>query len=145
MAYSGNLYSREFFEEARDSLAPGGVFCTYAPTERTRRTLLEVFPHALYFEGKSIPSFALATNEPLSFDRERLLQRLESREFQECVGTATLGSQISAELLKMARSGNPKTFDRASDRSQFGAEINTDLFPRDEYDKSLGGDTLRDY
>ena len=145
MAYSGNLYSQEFFEEARDSLAPCGVFCTYAPTERTRRTLLEVFPHALYFEGESIPSFAIATNEPLSFDRERLLQKLESREFQECVGTATLGSRISAQLLQMARSGNPTTFDRTSDRSQFGTEINTDLFPRDEYDKSLGGDTLRDH
>lgn len=44
-AYSGNLYSREFFELAARALRPGGVVCSWSPTPRVRATFMRVFPH----------------------------------------------------------------------------------------------------
>ena len=44
---SGNLYSLEFFEAAARRLKPGGVMCTWAPTQRVRRTFRAVFPYLL--------------------------------------------------------------------------------------------------
>ena len=143
MAYSGNLYSAEFFEEVRAALSPGGVFLGYAPTVRTRRTFLEVFPHVLLFERKGTPSFMIGSNEPIAFDRERILQRLQSPAFQACAAQATHGSAITASLDAFARSAHPQRFDPASSRSRFGSEINRDLFPRDEYDKRTGSPPLR--
>ncbi len=46
-AYSGNLYSEEFFALAGRSLRPGGIFCSWAPTPRVRATFARVFPHVL--------------------------------------------------------------------------------------------------
>ena len=143
MAYSGNLYSREFFQEVRAALRPGGAFCTYAPTDRTRRTLLEVFPHVLFFEGKNIPQFMIASNEPLSFDRKRIIERLQSSAFKKCSETATHGSKIAKDLEALARIALPQRFGPASDPAQFGPETNSDLFPRDEYDKRTGSAPLR--
>jgi spermidine synthase len=52
---AANLYSRDFFQEVREQLSPGGVFCLWLPCyqldERTAgiivRTFAEVFPHAI--------------------------------------------------------------------------------------------------
>jgi spermidine synthase len=77
MAYSGNLYSKEFFELVRASLKPGGIFCSFAPTARTLRTVSSVFPHVLHIES-DIGHFLLASDDYLSLQPEALKESFES-------------------------------------------------------------------
>ena len=48
---SGFLYSKEFFEQARSQLNQDGLMVQWLPTERVRRTFLEVFPYAVEIQG----------------------------------------------------------------------------------------------
>ena len=68
MAYSGNLYSYEFFESAREALKPGGMFVTYTPTERTRETVVAVFPYVVHLWSPRFLSFMVGSNEPIRVD-----------------------------------------------------------------------------
>ncbi len=43
-AYSGNVYSREYFEVAKSRLRPGGYAVTWCPTPRVLYTFRQVFP-----------------------------------------------------------------------------------------------------
>ena len=54
-AYSGNLYSLEFFQAAGRRLKSGGLMCTWAPTRRTRRTFTQAFPYVLQLEFGTVP------------------------------------------------------------------------------------------
>jgi spermidine synthase len=78
-----NLYTQEFFELARDHLAPGGIFSlwlniAYTPEAETRmilRTLAEVFPHVSVWHGPWLYSWVFnASVEPRPPDLA-LLQR----------------------------------------------------------------------
>jgi hypothetical protein len=42
-AYSGNLYSLEFYRLCAKRLSPGGLMCTWAPTWRVHQTFRRVF------------------------------------------------------------------------------------------------------
>ena len=66
-AYSGTLYSVEYFELVRARLAPGGLAVTWAPTDRVVRTFLKVFPHVVSFDDVFIGS-----NEPIHIDHEAI-------------------------------------------------------------------------
>jgi len=133
MAYSGNLYSREFFQLAAASLKPGGVACSYTPTERTRRTFASVFPHVLHFHAHGVLSVMVGSNEPLDYDAAALLERLESPAFQSYYRAARMEQQVTREVrafLELAR----VTAIGPEDRERFvRGDINTDLFPRDEF------------
>ncbi len=62
-----NLYTREFFELARDHLSPGGIFSiwlniAYTPEPETRmivRTLEEVFPQVVIWHGPRLYSWVM--------------------------------------------------------------------------------------
>ncbi len=137
MAYSGNLYSKEFFEQARDRLRPGGLFCTYAPTPRVRRTMIHAFEHVLSINTRDYPHLMIGSNRPIEFDRETILRKLESADVQSYLresgqhlaATEEIGLFLGdAEAIAIAPADRPRYLD---------GEINTDLFPRDEFDKSL--------
>jgi predicted membrane-bound spermidine synthase len=126
MAYSGNLYSREFFELASEALNPGGLFCSYVPTYRVRRTILRVFPYALEFDA-----FIIAGNDPLRFDRDAVLARLQSEPVQAYLRPLP---QVAARLETFVREANVLEHG-PEDRERFIAgDFNSDLFPRDEFD-----------
>lgn len=81
-AGAGNLYSREFFELARDRLAPGGVFQQWvqfhhiSPFDilRILNTMRQVFPHVtLWNSGRQ--GMLVASMEPIRADYS-LVQRL---------------------------------------------------------------------
>ena len=63
-AYSGNLYSVEYFELVRDRLAPGGLAVTWSPTRRVLDTFASVFPFVLSFGDVVVGS-----GSPIAFDR----------------------------------------------------------------------------
>ncbi len=122
-AYAGNLYSEEFFRECLERLAPGGIMCTWSPTPRTLDTFTSVFPYVLKIDGGQI---LIGMANPPTTDLEAWKARLESPEIR-----TYLGPEIQAECLsgiqkvEVIRNG-PATADRA--------KINTDLFPKDEFE-----------
>ena len=111
-AWSGNIYSVEFFELCRERLAPGGLFVTWAPTDRIRQSVAEAFPHARAFLG----DFLVGSNQPIPTELapgaiEALAQR---------IGVAAI-----ADLERVAR--------ESREVARTGGEVNRDLRPRDEF------------
>jgi spermidine synthase len=116
-AGSGNLYSLEFFRTCARRLRPGGLLCTWSPTERVKATFQAVFPHVLEAEGGVI---LIGSEYPLQLDLETWLARLsESTDY-----LGELRSQQIADRLRGLRPAAPAA-----------AEVlpNRDLFPRDEF------------
>ena len=68
-AYSGNLYSMEFFTTLKNHLAPGGVMLTRTvDLYATAKTIATVFPYVFRLDN----SVYVASAQPLHLDRNRL-------------------------------------------------------------------------
>jgi hypothetical protein len=120
-AYSGNLYSKEYFELLRSKLAPGGYAVSWIPTERTLRTFMSVFEHTLLF-----PYVAIGSKEEIIFDKELVLARAKdaySRDYYKDAGIDHIGlieeGSKNAQLLGADLREN--------------LDINTDFNPKDEF------------
>ena len=118
-AYSGNLYSREFFELAAASLRPGGIACTWSPTPRVRATFMRVFRH-VRSTARGHVLLGSATPLPTATTLEPALQ---------AAALAHLGPERLAEVLAEL-SGMEAVAGKPTMRA------NLDLHPRDEL--SLG-------
>jgi predicted membrane-bound spermidine synthase len=117
-AYSGNLYSVEFFEICARRLKPGGVMCTWAPTSRTRSTFQRVFPHVLAVGGGDV---LIGSRDPLPSGSATWLARLR----QASVYLGPSEAEVLVEALTTAR---------FLPNSPVSAQaLNRDLFPRDEF------------
>lgn len=119
-AYSGNLYSVEFFSRCARKLKPGGFVCTWAPTARIYASFHAAFPHVVGLQNRSI---VVGSNDPIPIDVETWAARATSP------GVASyLGAELSQEVLKRVQKCKPlvRTGRRAVD-------LNHDLFPRDEF------------
>ena len=122
VGYSGNLYSVEFFERCAARLRPGGVMCTWAPTHRVYETFVRVFPHVLATADRSM---LIGSRDPLAFAPDEWRRRLDSPAV-----TAYLGKRIrKATALLLARL-QPVA---RSERAAAEADLDRDLFPRDEF------------
>jgi len=119
-AYSGNLYSVEFFRRCAGKLKPGGLVCTWAPTARIYASFHAAFPHVVGLENRSI---VVGSNEPIPVDVEAWVARATSPEV-----VSYLGAELSGEVVKRVQKCRPlvRTGRRAVD-------LNHDLFPRDEF------------
>lgn len=121
---SGLLYSREFFEEARSKLADGGIMAQWMPTDRVKATFLSVFPYVVIVGDEIL----LGSNNPIAYNRQALVERLkvaDSIEYLERGGIDA--SEIRALIKQQTVSSWTPDMPRESD------DINTDLFPKDEY------------
>lgn len=111
-AWSGNIYSVEFFELCRSRLLPGGLFVTWAPTERIKRSVAEAFPYARAF----FTDFLVGSNEPIPTElAAAAIEPLARR----------IGSKTIADLERIARESTVV--------SKSTGEVNRDLHPRDEF------------
>ena len=120
-AYSGNLYSMEYFELLRAHLQPSGLAVSWAPTERVERTFTAVFPHVAQYG----PVF-IGSNEPVVIDRDAISKRLAHPDTQRYY--ARLGLDIRTLLERFIWSPVMRhREDHAADA------VNSDLFPRDEF------------
>ena len=140
MAFSGNLFSREFFDLASSRLTPGGIFSTYVPTERTLRTLVQAFPYVIDFHAPDFASFAIASNEPLRFDPAQVLVALHSgevRNYLDASGERRGVEQLVRRYLRQVRVEHIRGDAR---EPFFEGDVNTDLFPRDEFNHHYSGD-----
>lgn len=119
-AYSGNLYSVEFFRRCARKLKPGGLACTWAPTARIYASFHAAFPHVVGLENRSI---VVGSNEPIPVDVEAWVARATSPAV-----VSYLGAELSQEVVKRLQKCRPlvRTGRRAVD-------LNHDLFPRDEF------------
>lgn len=120
-AFSGNLYSLEYFTLVRKHLASGGLAVTWAPTARVRRTFAAVFAHVLEFDQISVGS-----DTPIPFDPIQVTERaMRVRAHFQAAGIDVEGL-ISPYVQSGPRRIGP-------DDPRDVRDLNTDLFPRDEF------------
>jgi spermidine synthase len=111
-AWSGNIYSTEFFALCRDRLKRGGLFVSWAPTDRIRRSIASAFPFVRAYSG----DFVVASSDPVPEGAPPgVYDSLAAR----------LGSATVEDLHRMIRES--KTVARTP------GEVNRDLHPRDEF------------
>ncbi|WP_141856722.1 fused MFS/spermidine synthase [Elioraea sp. Yellowstone] len=123
-SHSGMLYSVEFLRLVRDSLKPGGLFVQWAPTRRVVESFVSVFPHAVLLRPLSV---LIGSTAPIPLDREALLARFASQTFRDWAARARVEPAEFARML----AAPPVVWTPETPRK--GGEVNTDLFPRDEY------------
>lgn len=121
-SHGGLLYSVEFFRQVRERLREGGIFVQWAPTQRTAATFLTVFPYVV-----RVNDALLGSDRPIPFSLEVVAERLRgtARPYLLAGGWApeALLAWLSAKPIKVWRPSDPR-----EDR-----DVNTDLFPKDEY------------
>lgn len=123
-SHSGMLYSVEFLRLVRDSLRAGGLFVQWAPTQRVVEGFVSVFPHAILLRPLSV---LVGSTSPIPWDREAVLARLNSPAFRAWAARAGVDPASFAAMI----SDPPVVWGPTTPRR--GGEVNTDLFPRDEY------------
>ena len=124
-AYSGNLYSEEYFILLRDHLKPGGFAVTWVPTPRVHATFIKVFPYYANFDD-----ILIGSNAPINLDPQLVYQRLAhpfTREYYQR-SFVDIHAWLEDYLIKR----QPRAFDPTHPRP-INADINYDLFPKDEY------------
>jgi spermidine synthase len=122
VAYSGNLYSVEFFRQCAKKLKPGGILCTWAPTERIYKSFTTVMPHVIGLGDRTV---LLGSNQPLSVDHEAWQERLRDAAVREYLGED--GAEAVTWLLELLRPLH------RTGRRHSASDLNRDLFPRDEF------------
>ena len=125
-AYSGNLYSEEYFRLVRERLRPRGLAATWLPTDRVHNAFVKVFPHVV-----SVAGILIGSNDPIAFDRDVITQRLADPRVREHYARAG----INVDELMASYFVEPAIYTPSFDRTRL-TDVNTDLFPRDEYDLS---------
>ncbi len=120
-AYSGNLYSREFYDLVRSRLSAGGLFVQWIATPRTLTTLQERFPHVQAFPK----GFAVASDSPVTVDPQKLRERLDA------VDMSRFSTGLQNEIRVFFDAPDPQV--RVGGQPSPAERRNEDLFPRDEY------------
>ncbi len=133
-AYSGSLYSTEFYELVASRLADDGLFSQWNATPRVLETMRRVFPFVQVFPVPSYNSaFAVASLRPFEFDGMTMSGRvaaIPAGSFSPGQQTA-LGAFYETAVPQVVRRGEPLPAPPAG--------LNRDLFPRDEYFINNGG------
>ena len=135
MAYSGNLYSLEFFGEVRRRLSVRGIFCTYVPSQRVANTMAAAFPSVLEVRAGDI-RIMLGSEAPLDVSSALLQQRLASPAVVASFRSTPRGGEILDRLTELLAGMHVQPVPRSAGGKADG-DLNRDLFPRDEFDWSL--------
>ena len=122
-ALSGLLNSREFFEQVRAKLAPGGIYVQWAPTERSVATFRSVFPYVTM-----VHPAMLGSDRPIPYSREKIAALLARPDVTAHLKAARIDD---AELARWF--GDKKVEVLNDGRTVPAPSPNTDFFPRDEY------------
>jgi hypothetical protein len=123
-AYSGNLYSSEYFQMLKDHLKPDGLAVTWAPTDRVLASFLAVFPYALVVDG-----IALGSQQPIEAEPAEILSRM-THPF-----TSEYYRRLEGDMRPLTRNLLAGEFKRYSPETERPPprDLNSDLFPKDEY------------
>jgi len=123
-SHSGMLYSVEFLRLVRAALKPGGIYVQWAPTARVAESFMSVFPHGVLVRPASI---LVGSDRPVPFDAAAVLARLTSPEGRAYAAPAAV------DLPAYAREIAGPHLVWAPDTPRPTGDVNTDLWPRDEY------------
>jgi spermidine synthase len=126
-AYAGNVYSREYFELLKSRLKIGGFAVTWAPTERIHQTFLSVFPYVLRF-GDNVD---VGSSQPIAFDPANIYAQGREKFVHDYFAEA--GIDVEAMINDYMQPGKVTAYGPDATRPGL-ADINTDLFPRDEFE-----------
>jgi hypothetical protein len=121
-AYSGNLYSVEFFRRCAARLRPGGLMCTWSPSPRIYASFSRVFPHVIGTPSRDI---LIGGNEPFADGPEAWQARLRRPDVAAYLGADTVDEvgRLLDKLIPLNRRGWRHT----------DLDVNEDLYPRDEF------------
>jgi len=122
-ALSGLLNSREFFEQVKARLAPGGIYVQWAPTERSVATFRSVFPYVTM-----VHPAMLGSDRPIPYSREKIAALLARPEVTAHLKAARIDE---AELAKWFADKKVEVLNDG--KTVPTTSPNTDFFPRDEY------------
>lgn len=125
-AYSGNLFSVEYFQLLKNHLKRGGIAVTAAPTQRIINGFVKVFPNAVLVRTND--TLILGSNEKINWDIEKISERLRNpftKSYYARVG-------VDVESLIAIFSAHHEMFAPQFDRTKL-TDYNTDLFPKDEF------------
>ena len=132
-AGAGKLWSVEYWQLAREALAPGGVMVQWVPADRARdhamivRSFLSVFPHVTAWAGGTL---LVGSNEPTVIDPAAYERRLAARGTGTALSAVGLGSV--SELRSMYTAGRDELEDYVGD-----GPLLTDDRPRLEFWRSV--------
>ena len=123
-AYSGNLYSWEYFQMLKARLKPGGFAVTWAPTDRVLASFLGIFPYAILVDG-----IAIGSEQPIAAEPAEILGRLTDP------FTTAYYRRVGGNLRPLVDNLVAGKFIRYSPETERPGkrDLNSDLFPRDEY------------
>ncbi len=127
-AFSGNLYSVEFYELLKSRLAGNGLVAQWIATPRVLNSATEVFPHVLRLSVASYDGsqFMIASQQPIVFDRAAILERFRALD----PGRAFSPAQ-EASITNFLMTVDPGEVSVVKQIGEGG--LNRDLAPRDEY------------
>ena len=125
-----SLYTRDFYEAARQRLKPGGLFVQWLqgyeidiPTVRmVLATLHGVFPHVEVWEAKPDDLVLVCSADPLSYDLARLQSRVELPAVREALRVGWRTTRVEGVLAHYV-AGEKYV---AAVAQQPAAEVNTD-------------------
>jgi spermidine synthase len=121
-SHAGMLYSVEFFRQERNQLREGGICVQWAATDRTVASFVSVFPYVV-----RLGFVLLGSNQPIPLSAETLAERLRG-EAGAYLAAANWDPQNFLDFLTQT----PAKVWTPSDQRQ-DQDVNTDLFPKDEY------------
>jgi hypothetical protein len=123
-AYSGNLFSWEYFRMLKDHLKPGGLAISWAPTKRVIASFLAIFPYALV-----VDDVVIGSEQPISTDPMEILHRLDDP------FTVAYYQRVTPDLrpLLVSLLGGEFTRQTPGIGTRNQRDLNYDLFPRDEF------------
>ena len=83
-AFTVNLYTRDFYEAARDRLKPGGLMAQWIPLHSQSaeevdmhfKTFLSVFPHAIAWMPVANEMLIIGSDQPITIDFNKLKERM---------------------------------------------------------------------
>ncbi len=130
-AFSGNLYSVEFYELLRRRLDRNGFVSQWIPTARTFNSVTDVFPHAMRFTVATYDGsqFFVAGQQPLAFDRETVVARWRALQ-----PTLALPAHQVESITHFLTTVDPEVVGTGDRLGAVGEDdLNRDLMPRDEY------------
>ena len=134
-AFSGNLYSIEFYRLIRERLRLDGLLAQWIPSARSINSASEVFPYVMSFVVPSYGNseFFLASRQPFEFDRAVIRQRFESA-LTASADRFALPPERLASIRQFLSTIEPAKVAWAAPRAEVAeGQLNRDLFPRDEY------------
>jgi len=92
-AFTVNLYTRDFYEMARDRLKPGGIVAQWVPlhSQSARevdmhfKTFLSVFPHAQAWMSVANEILLIGSDQPIEIDFVKLQKRFQDPRVKEAM------------------------------------------------------------